>query len=56
VVDGVIAFVLVAMMWLYARWLALLAVGMTGIYALMRSIAYRLYRPSQRGGGRLCGE
>lgn len=44
VVDGAMALVLVAMMWLYAPWLALLAVGMTGIYALMRSLAYRLYR------------
>jgi ATP-binding cassette subfamily B protein RaxB len=44
VVDGVMGFVLLGMMWLYDPWLALLAAGMTGIYALMRSLAYRLYR------------
>jgi ATP-binding cassette, subfamily B, bacterial CvaB/MchF/RaxB len=44
VVDGVMGFVLLGMMWLYDPWLALLAGGMTGIYALMRSLAYRLYR------------
>jgi ATP-binding cassette, subfamily B, bacterial CvaB/MchF/RaxB len=44
VVDGAMSLVLVAMMWLYAPWLALLAAGMTGVYALMRSLAYRLYR------------
>jgi ATP-binding cassette subfamily B protein RaxB len=44
VVDGVMGFVLLGMMWLYFPWLALLAVGMTGIYAVMRSLAYRLYR------------
>jgi ATP-binding cassette subfamily B protein RaxB len=44
VVDGVMAFVLVGMMWLYEPWLAVLAITMTGIYALMRSLAYRLYR------------
>jgi ATP-binding cassette subfamily B protein RaxB len=44
VVDGVMGFVLLGMMWLYDPWLAVLAVGMTGIYALMRSLAYRLYR------------
>jgi ATP-binding cassette subfamily B protein RaxB len=44
VVDGVMGFVLVTMMWLYAPWLALLAVGMTAMYALMRCLAYRLYR------------
>jgi ATP-binding cassette, subfamily B, bacterial CvaB/MchF/RaxB len=44
VVDGVMTFVLVGMMWLYYPWLAVLAIAMTGIYALMRSVAYRLYR------------
>jgi ATP-binding cassette, subfamily B, bacterial CvaB/MchF/RaxB len=44
VVDGVMGFVLLAMMWLYDPWLALLAVGMTAIYALVRCLAYRLYR------------
>jgi ATP-binding cassette subfamily B protein RaxB len=44
VVDGVMAFALVGMMWLYAPWLAVLAVITTCIYALMRSLAYRLYR------------
>jgi ATP-binding cassette subfamily B protein RaxB len=44
VVDGVMAFVLVGIMWLYDPWLAVLAVTMTGIYALTRSLAYRLYR------------
>jgi ATP-binding cassette, subfamily B, bacterial CvaB/MchF/RaxB len=44
VVDGVMAFVLVGMMWLYDPWLAVLAITITGIYALMRSLAYRLYR------------
>jgi ATP-binding cassette subfamily B protein RaxB len=44
VVDGAMAFVLVGMMCLYDPWLAGLAVAMTGIYAVMRSVAYRLYR------------
>jgi ATP-binding cassette subfamily B protein RaxB len=44
VVDGVMAFVLVGMMWLYDPWLAGLAIAMTGIYALTRTLAYRLYR------------
>jgi ATP-binding cassette subfamily B protein RaxB len=44
VVDGVMAFVLVGIMWLYDPWLAVLAMTMTGIYALTRSLAYRLYR------------
>ena len=44
VVDGVMGFVLLGMMWLYAPWLATLAVAMSVIYALMRSLAYRLYR------------
>jgi ATP-binding cassette, subfamily B, bacterial CvaB/MchF/RaxB len=44
VVDGLMAFVLVGMMWLYDPWLAVLAITMTSIYALTRSLAYRLYR------------
>jgi ATP-binding cassette, subfamily B, bacterial CvaB/MchF/RaxB len=44
VVDGIMAFVLVGMMWLYDPWLAVLAITMTGIYAVTRSLAYRLYR------------
>ena len=44
VVDGVMAFVLVGIMWLYDPWLAVLAMTMTGVYALTRSLAYRLYR------------
>jgi ATP-binding cassette subfamily B protein RaxB len=44
VVDGVMAFVLVGMMWLYDPWLAVLAITITGIYAVTRSLAYRLYR------------
>jgi ATP-binding cassette subfamily B protein RaxB len=44
VVDGAMGFVFLAMMWLYDTWLALLAVGTTGVYALVRSLAYRLYR------------
>jgi ATP-binding cassette subfamily B protein RaxB len=44
VVDGVMAFVLVGIMWLYDPWLAVFAITMTGVYALTRSLAYRLYR------------
>jgi ATP-binding cassette subfamily B protein RaxB len=44
VVDGAMGFVLLGMMWLYDPWLAALAAGMTGIYTLMRGLAYRLYR------------
>jgi ATP-binding cassette subfamily B protein RaxB len=44
VVDGVMAFVLVAMMWFYDPWLAGLAIITTGIYALTRGLAYQLYR------------
>jgi ATP-binding cassette subfamily B protein RaxB len=44
VVDGVMAFALVGIMWLYDPWLAVLAITMTSIYALTRSLAYRLYR------------
>jgi ATP-binding cassette, subfamily B, bacterial CvaB/MchF/RaxB len=44
VVDGMMAFVLVGVMWLYDPWLALLAIATTAIYAGTRSFAYRLYR------------
>lgn len=44
VIDGVMACVLVAMMWLYNPWLACLAAMTTGIYAVTRCLAYRLYR------------
>jgi ATP-binding cassette subfamily B protein RaxB len=44
VVDGAMGFVLLGMMWLYSPWLAVLAVGTTTIYALVRALAYRLYR------------
>ena len=44
IVDGIMAFVLVGMMWLYDPWLAVVAIAMTAIYALTRSLAYRLYR------------
>jgi ATP-binding cassette subfamily B protein RaxB len=44
VVDGVMGFVLVGVMLLYNPWLAALAITMTAIYALTRSLAYRLYR------------
>jgi ATP-binding cassette, subfamily B, bacterial CvaB/MchF/RaxB len=44
VVDGVMAVALIVMMFLYSPWLAALALGTTGLYALMRSLAYRLYR------------
>src|SRR6516165_2753015 len=43
-VDGVMAFVLVAIMWLYDPWLAGLAIITTGIYALTRCLAYQFYR------------
>jgi ATP-binding cassette subfamily B protein RaxB len=42
-VDGVMALVLLGMMWLYSPSLAMLAFGTTGIYALVRSGAYRVY-------------
>ncbi len=44
IVDGVMAFALVLMMWLYAPWLALLAVASTTLYGLARSFGYWLYR------------
>jgi ATP-binding cassette, subfamily B, bacterial CvaB/MchF/RaxB len=43
-IDGLIAVVLVGVMWLYDPWLAVLAMGVMIIYALVRSVAYRLYR------------
>ena len=43
-VDGVMSVGLVAMMWLYNPLLATLALGVMLVYALMRSLAYRLYR------------
>jgi ATP-binding cassette subfamily B protein RaxB len=44
VVDGAMTFVLVGMMWLYQPLLALIAIAITSLYALMRGLAYRLYR------------
>ncbi|MEA3069614.1 MAG: ATP-binding cassette, subfamily bacterial CvaB/MchF/RaxB [Alphaproteobacteria bacterium] len=44
VVDGVMAVVLVGMMWLYAPLLTIVACVMTVIYGLMRGVAYSLYR------------
>ena len=44
VVDGVMAFVLIIIMWLYNSWLAGLAIMTTAIYAVTRCLAYRLYR------------
>jgi len=44
VVDGGMALVLVAIMCLYDSWLAGLAIATTGVYALTRCFAYRLYR------------
>ena len=46
VIDGIMGPVLLIMMWLYDPWLALVAVGMTGIYALMRMLGYHLYCPA----------
>jgi ATP-binding cassette, subfamily B, bacterial CvaB/MchF/RaxB len=43
-VDGLMSVALVVMMWLYEPLLAMLAVGVMVIYALMRALAYRLYR------------
>jgi ATP-binding cassette subfamily B protein RaxB len=43
-VDGVMAAALIAMMWIYDPWLALIAVGTTALYALLRGLAYRFYR------------
>ncbi len=43
-VDGLMSVALVAVMWLYDPWLATLAVSVMIIYALTRTLAYRLYR------------
>ena len=43
-VDGVMAVALVAMMAIYDVWLAAIAVGTTALYAIMRGVAYRVYR------------
>ena len=43
-VEGVTAVALLAMMWLYDSWLALLALGVTAAYALLRAFAYQVYR------------
>jgi ATP-binding cassette subfamily B protein RaxB len=44
VVDGVMVFILVAMMWVYEPLLTLLAIGMSIVYGIARSLAYHLYR------------
>ena len=44
VVDGAMAIVLVAMMGIYDFWLAVIAVGTTTLYAVMRGLAYQVYR------------
>jgi ATP-binding cassette, subfamily B, bacterial CvaB/MchF/RaxB len=44
VVDGFMSLTLIAMMWLYAPWLAMLAFSVMVLYAAMRGLAYRLYR------------
>lgn len=44
VVDGLMSLALVGMMWLYEPLLGMIAVSVMVIYALMRSLAYRLYR------------
>src|SRR3981081_944303 len=51
VVDGVMAVVLVGMMWLYAPLLTIVAGVTTLIYGLMRSVAYSLYRRGKEGTG-----
>ena len=43
-VDGVMAIGLVVMMWIYDAKLASLALGVMVVYALVRVVAYRLYR------------
>jgi ATP-binding cassette subfamily B protein RaxB len=43
VIDGIMGPVLLVMMWLYDPWLAVLAMGTAGLYALLRVIAYRFY-------------
>jgi ATP-binding cassette subfamily B protein RaxB len=44
IIDGMMAFALLGMMWLYSPLLAGLAIITTGMYALTRCFAYRLYR------------
>ena len=44
IVDGVMSLALLAMMWLYNPLLAMFAVGVMLIYAIIRTIAYHLYR------------
>jgi ATP-binding cassette subfamily B protein RaxB len=44
VIDGVMALVLVIMMWIYEPFLAFLAVGMSLIYGTARALAHHLYR------------
>lgn len=43
-VDGLMSIGLVAVMWLYNPFLTFLALGVMIVYALMRSVGYRLYR------------
>jgi ATP-binding cassette, subfamily B, bacterial CvaB/MchF/RaxB len=43
-VDGVMAVVLIVMMWIYDGRLAAIAVGTTALYAVMRGVAYKIYR------------
>ena len=43
VIDGVMGPVLLIMMWIYHPWLAVLAAGMTALYALFRVSGYHLY-------------
>ncbi len=47
-VDGVMALVLLAMMWVYDSFLTVLAMGMAMVYAVIRSVAYRLYRAANQ--------
>ena len=42
--DGIMSVALIGMMWLYDPWLAVLAVGVMLAYAVLRAVAYRLYR------------
>jgi ATP-binding cassette, subfamily B, bacterial CvaB/MchF/RaxB len=44
IVDGVMSLALLAMMWLYNPLLAMFAIGVMLIYAIIRAIAYHLYR------------
>jgi ATP-binding cassette subfamily B protein RaxB len=43
-VDGPMAVALLVMMWLYDAWLAVLALGVTLAYAMLRALAYQIYR------------